>query len=490
MPGYVLESLRFRAAPAGAGTGQCPDATAVVDLEDGGKVVCACDAAAAAAGVGPGMALNSALALLPGLHVLARDVVAERTLLEAVAARAAAGFTPRVALDPPDGVLLEVRGSLRLFGGVRRLVALLREQLQSMGVEPRLALAPTPLASLWFARSGEEVALRDRDGLASRLAPLPLACARWPGKSVDALATMGVRAIGDCLRLPRDGFARRFGPELLRSLDRALGRAPDPRAAFASQERFVARRDLEPEIADTERLGRAIVPLLDELCRCLQARARGVAAIELRLMHRDTPATRVLLRFAEPVSRVERMAGLLRERLARIELPAPVRAVRVRSGPPVEVSGEDGDLFARDRRVATGVPQLVERLRARLGADAVQGLHLVPEHRPEYAWKNGDIHHFRALENGECPHFSHSRRPLWLLAQPQAIEGDEWPRHEGRLEIEEGPERIESGWWDGRDVQRDYYVARGLTGVRLWVFRDRRRRGDGAGGWFLHGVFG
>jgi protein ImuB len=306
---------------------------------------------------------------------------------------------------------------------------------------------------------------------------------------------MGVRAIGDCLRLPRDGFARRFGPELLRSLDRALGRVPDPRVAFAPQERFVARRDLEPEIADTERLGRAIVPLLDELCRCLQARARGVAAIELRLVHRDAPATRVLLRFAEPVSRAERMAGLLRERLARTELPAPVHAVRVRSGPPMQVSGQDGDLFARDRRGATGVPQLVERLRARLGADAVQGLHLVPEHRPECAWENRDI-----LQkwgkwgltpflpgNRESPHF---RRPLWLLAQPQAIEGDECPRHEGQLEIEEGPERIESGWWDGRDVQRDYYVARGLTGVRLWVFRDRRRRGDDAGGWFLHGVFG
>jgi protein ImuB len=140
------------------------------------------------------------------------------------------------------------------------------------------------------------------------------------------------------------------------------------------------------------------------------------------------------------------------------------------------------------------VPQLIERLRARLGAEAVHGLCLVPEHRPE---RNGDIHLFS--ETGEatlfvtrkglrplvrkCPHFS---RPVWLLAEPQPLAGDERPHCEGPLEIEEGPERIESGWWDGRDVRRDYYVARTPAGARLWIFRERRAQG----GWFLHGVFG
>ena len=84
---------------------------------------------------------------------------------------------------------------------------------------------------------------------------------------------------------------------------------------------------------------------------------------------------------------------------------------------------------------------------------------------------------------GECPLFP---RPLWLLAEPQPLDGGEHPRYEGRLEFEEGPERIESGWWDGRDVRRDYYVARTAGGMRLWVFRERRAEGR----WFLHGVFG
>ena len=207
---------------------------------------------------------------------------------------------------------------------------------------------------------------------------------------------MGVRTVGDCLRLPRDGFARRFEPQMLRTLDRAVGRAPDPRAAFVRRERYAARRDLEPEISDTDRLGRALAPLLDELCGYLQARGCAVDALEFRLAHRDAPATRVRLRFAEPTAQAGRMAGLLRERLARVELPEPVRAVRLRSGPLVEAREEAGDLFARDRRGAAGVPQFVERLRARLGADAVHGLRLVPEHRPESAWEIGDIPLFHA----------------------------------------------------------------------------------------------
>jgi protein ImuB len=498
LPHYVLESLRWRAAAPGSASGHDTGmATVVVDLEGGGKVVCDLDADAAAAGITRGMALNSALALLPGLHVLARDVPGERALLEAVAA-CANGFTPRVALEPPDGVLLEVRGSLRLFGGVRRLFLALRAQLQSLGLEPRIALAPTPLASLWFARSGAEVALRRRDSLASRLGPLPLACTRWPEKSIQSLATMGARTIGDCLRLPRDGFARRFEPEMLCALDRAMGRVHDPRAAFVHRERYAARRDLEPEISDVERLGRAIAPLVVELCSFLRLRGGGVDVLDVRLVHRDAKPTRLRLRFLQPVAQAERITGSMQERLVCTVLPEPVRAVRLRSGPLLEVREESGDLFARDQRRAAGVPQLIERLRARLGAEAVHGICLVPEHRPEAAWKKWGHSPF-SEKRGHSPFFFFPLeadgkkenvpvfpRPLWLLAEPQPLEGREQPRYEGPLEIEDGPERIESGWWDGRDVRRDYYVARTRTGARLWVFRERRAERR----WFLHGVFG
>jgi len=486
----VLESLRWRARFAGAAA-HAPGGTAVVDVEDRGRVVFACDAPAATAGIARGMALNSALALLPSLHVLPREANVERALLDAVATLAT-GFTPRVALEPPDAVLLEVRGSLRLFGGVRCLLAEVRERLRRLGCVPRLALTPTPLAALWFARVDEEVVLRRREGLASRLAPLPLACTRWPEKSVQSLATMGVRTVGDCLRLPRDGLARRFAPELLLTLDRALGRAADPRAAFVPHPRFTARRDLEPELSDTARLGLAVEPLLEELCAFLRLRGHGVDALELTLLHREAPATRVRLRLVAPATQIAHIAGLLREHLERRELPEPVRALRLRSGPPVPVVVVAGDLFARHAQRTAGVPQLVERLRARLGPDAVHGLRLVAEHRPERNWGHSysvpgtdfRLENRCLAPNMSVPYFP--CRPLWLLADPQPLPGGERPRYDGPLELEEGPERIESGWWDGCDVRRDYYVARDRVGARLWVFRERQ----GGGRWFLHGVFG
>ena len=485
LPNLILDALHLSIAalPRAAGV-------AAVDLEQDGRIVCACDAAAAAAGVRPGMALNSALALLPDLQTVPRAATREQAMLEAVA-DLGLGYTPRVSLEPPDAVLLEVRGSLKLFGGARALCEQLGARLQAAHVTAALALTPTPLASLWFARAGQAVALRRVDQLAGRLAPLPLAVTRWPERSLETLVTLGVRNLGDCQRLPRDGFARRFEPQLLAMLDRASGRLPDPRPAFRVRERFATRRDLEPELAETARLERACQPLLEEFCLFLRRRGRGVQALEWRFEHRQSPVTRLRLRFAEPVADGKRIAHVFHERLARLDLPEPVRSVRLASGPLVELPEAARALFPTDRRESgAAVPQLVERLRARLGVDAVHGLCLVPEHRPESAWR---VDYHCTPGAGRRPAVADapgaSLRPLWLLPEPQPLDGSP-PRYQGALELEDGPERIESGWWDGRDVARDYYLARNPSGVRLWVYRERPRRGRAAGGWFLHGIFG
>jgi protein ImuB len=278
---------------------------------------------------------------------------------------------------------------------------------------------------------------------------------------------------------------------------------PEPRASFAAREKFATRRDLEPEITDTARLGHAIEPLLEELCRFLRERGRAVQACELQLRHREAPVTRVRLRFMQPMgAQPHRIAELLRERLARVTLPQPVRTVRLVSGPLVEMTAMPTELFAEDRRDSgANVPQLVERLRARLGVAAVHGLACVPEHRPEAAWRaiepvmpGADGSATRptrqhaamarrataAVRDGGAATRQVGARPLWLLDEPQPCTS--------RLELEDGPECIESGWWDGQDIARDYYVARNGQGVRLWVFRNRR--GSDAHGWFIHGYFG
>jgi protein ImuB len=136
-------------------------------------------------------------------------------------------------------------------------------------------------------------------------------------------------------------------------------------------------------------------------------------------------------------------------------------------------------------------PQLVERLRARLGEEAVYGLCSIAEHRPEAAWQR--VHALpldctlraRApLARRDIPE-QDMPRPVWLLDAPVILEAPQvQPLRQSDLVLEQGPERIESGWWDGNDVARDYYIARQAGGARLWVFQERRSQC-----WYLHGVF-
>jgi protein ImuB len=512
LPQLALDALQVDLADVGVGAARTapdtrPAPLAVIDLDGSARRVCDCNAAARAAGVVPGMALNAALVLQPSLLTRAREPRREQELLQRLAEWALRSWTPRVSHEPPDSLLLEVRGSLRLFGGLRALRETLAAQLLDVGLTARLACAPTPLASLWLARSCAAAGVLRLESLPARLAPLPLACTRWPPAVLATLATMGVRTLGECLRLPRDGFARRCGPALLEALDRATGRRPDPRASVAARERYLARRTLEPEIAEAPRLEHAARPLLEELCAFLRTRRAVVQGVELQLRHRMAPDTRLRLRFAEPTAELARIAPLLRERLAQQPLPEPVRELRLRSATLLEARELPVELFASESRRGQRVPQLVERLRARLGVEAVHGLCLVPEHRPEAAWRVAEpevparpvARRAKRASTTTTPSVPSplppAPRPVWLLSVPQTLElaagraRAGLPRFEGKpLQLESGPERIESGWWDGRDVARDYYVACTAAGARLWIYRERRAQGTP--GWFVHGVFG
>ncbi len=411
-------------------------------------------------------------------------------------ARAAQRFTPRVSLEPPDALLLELRGSLGLFGGL----AALRGELQADFARAAIALAPTPLAALVFARAGKSCCITDPARLVSRLAPLPLLCLRWPEEAIARLFSMGVRTIGEALRLPRAGFAQRFGTGLLESLDRLVGRRADPRLAFVPAERFRLRCEPSFELASKDFVLQTVAPALQALESFLRERQRGVMALLLRLEHRKLPATRCVLRLAEPEHRATALATLLDLQLQRLHIPAPVRYCELRSGPLLQYAAASEALWQPGEQGgggATRMPAFVERLRARLGPDAVQGLCLLPGHRPERLSGVAEPALRRALpvRRGAAPParapWAAGRRPLWLLAEPEALvraaDGSGYPLHRGqRLNLLAGPERLETGWWDGSDIQRDYYVAFDVRGARLWIFRER----SGAQGWFLHGLFG
>jgi protein ImuB len=465
----------------------------VVDPDDHNQRIVDADARAQAAGVRVGMTLGAALAAVPDIEPRARDALRERELMQRLAAIAAA-FTPQVSIEPPDGLLLEIKPSITLFGGLRELCRRLRAAcradavLTQIGARPHFTLAPTTLAALVAARAGARCFITDPGVLPARLKPLPLAVLRWPGEHVARLAAMGVRTLGELLRLPRAGFARRFGPGLLADLDRLLGKRADPRARLKPRERYRGVLDLDHEIEDHERILRVLQPLLAELEQFLRLRQRGITALQCRFHHYRAAPTRCTLRLAAPEADPARFTRLLRERLATLVLPEPVRRCELRGGALRPLSLASRSLWSpgeHGHASTDETPSLVEHLRARLGPQALYGIRRVAEHRPERAWRVAEPAIDGAAPNPSAP--PGMPRPAWLLAAPQPLPATRGrPRHHGRLELLRGPERIESGWWDCNDVQRDYYVAKDDTGALLWIYRECR----GERRWFLQGIFG
>jgi protein ImuB len=422
--------------------------------------------------------------------------------LERLAVRAQR-LTPRVSLDAPDGLLLEVKGSLHLFGGVEGLSREMAAECSRLGMPGTLALAPTPLAALVLARGLARAERAEMAGLLvadpaqliGTLSPLPLGLLRWPQDTLDRLARVGVRSIGEALRLPRAGFARRFGTAQLLTLDRLTGRTSDLKDRFEVRARFRRRRELTYELESHAALGAVLAPLLEELGEFLEARQCGVLALECWLRHRTVPPTRCALRLAAPLADPTQLAALLGERLSTLVLPEPVRACELRSGPLVARVLSSEELWQPGEQgggCGAQAPELIERLRARLGPEAVQDLRAIEDHRPEAASRVGEaVMTIRPLRPAgarvSAPVASHSRRPLWLLPQPRQLnERDGLPRRRGPLRLLGEAERIETGWWDGAEIARDYYTAVDNRGARLWVFRER----EPPHRWFLHGVFG
>ena len=442
-----------------------------------------CDAKAAARGLRTGMPVTAALALAPGLHLRERDAAAETEALLGIAAWAMQ-CTPNVALDFPDLVLLEVSGSLKLFGGPEEIEARLRQGLAAMGYSERLAAAPTARAASWFARAGRHCQIADAALLESELSALPLSVLQCADE--EALSSIGAGSIGDLLALPRDGLARRFGQGLLDALDQALGRLPDPRGFCVLPEKFCATIELPAEATQAEALLFAAKRLLAQLEGFLAARTAGTRRLRFNLSHRAAPATRIELGLVASCREAAHFALLLRERLQQTALPEAVRSIglEVQAIEPLEHSNQN--LFSDALREEGNWPRLIERLRSRLGARAVHGIGLSADHRPERASVHLDRASAQAEPGARQLALDFNLRPFWLLEQPQALqENGSIPCHHGPLKLLAGPERIESGWWDGADVARDYFIARAADEALLWVYRER----SPTGAWYLHGIF-
>ncbi|WP_300519786.1 DNA polymerase Y family protein [Aliiroseovarius sp.] len=339
--------------------------------------------------------------------------------------------------------------------------------------------------------------------LHAALSPLPLAALRLPADTVAGLNRLGLRRIGDVLGTPRAGLARRFGRDLVRRLDQALGVEPEPVSPARPPLRFAVRLGLPEPIGLEEDVMAGVDRLLPELCARLRTKGRGARVVRLELSRVDHGLQVIEVALARPAADPDRIRPLLAMKLGDVDagfgfdqlrLVAPVHeAVRPEQhrGPLTRRGG------ATCTATGTGIEDLMGRIGARLGLEAVTRLHPGDSHAPEKAEQVLAAVWSRPARDWHAPP---RLRPL-LMWRPEPVTAPEHPRLPPRihwrgrsLEVARatGPERITPEWWleeeAWRSGQRDYWVVTTRCGLRLWLYYAH-----GAAlspGWFCQGSFG
>jgi protein ImuB len=416
-------------------------------------------------------------------------------------------FTPRVA-RVDEALLLEASGSLRLWDGRKGLLRRLVHECNPLG-EPRWAQAPTALQALALLRlqtRGEERPAKVPDDM-------PLDVLTAAREHVPTLERIGCRHWGALRELPRAGVARRFGTALLDALDCAYGDKPDSLSWLQLPEVFEMRIELAALATTAPELMWSAQRLLTQLQVWLQARHRGILALELewtldlrRLNGVTLPGhEHITVRTAQPTQDIAHLRRLVGEHLARASLSAPANHLRLRSLETIDWAGASKSLIPEDNVKGDRLHQLVERLSVRLGEASVVVPRSHADHRPErmQQWiaarldsPNGTSH---GQPHGKGPYPCDAIYPNWLLAQPLRLEvRGEKPHYHGPLRLLVGPQRLETGWWEASpqdSASRDYFIARSEEAGLLWVYRERLalRTGEPHESapvrWFLHGLY-
>ncbi|WP_374359234.1 DNA polymerase Y family protein [Pseudoduganella danionis] len=457
--------------------------------------VVAMSALAQQAGVQLGMRRGGALMLLPHAQFQQRAPQLELEAQQAVAL-ALLQFTPQLALVEEASLLLDVGASLRLFGGPLALCRRVRSSLRALGFSATLGCAPTARGAWLLARSGGGRALKMAsllgriDGLHVSVLPPARPYLAW-------LEGIGCLTLGQLRQLPRPGLQRRCGRALLDMLDDAAGMRPELYQWLQPPASFRARIELFDRVEQTSALLFGVQRLLQQLTGWLTAHQFAVERVRLLLEHergrQAGPPTVIEVVLAEPTWRDAHLLRLLKERLGRQELDAPVIGLCLEAPQVQPMAPPSESLFPEPGGSKEDWQRLLEVLTARLGAENVLQAAPLADYRPEHANQWVSVQQKIRAPDARAqlpPDVPALPRPAWLLAQPIALLMREHrPYYGSPLKIISAGERIEAGWWQSLQT-RDYFMAEGADHAHYWLYRERPSGGDPAQArWYLHGFF-
>lgn len=466
-------------------------------------VVVACRAAQSQ-GIRPGLDLTEAHALCPGLVYADHEPDKDMRSLEALG-RWMMRFTPVVALEAPDALVLDVTGCQRVFGGLDRLIQLVSDAMDRLSIAARVAIAPT-LGGAWamaFAGGNGTVIVND-DELRQALKPLPTIALRIDPELAIALRGLGIETVAQLLELPRQTLPARFGTDILRRLDQALGVRPEPLVPLQHHQPIRAAMEFDGEVDSLETLGVVLKQLIGHIIDDLAVRGCGARRMQIDFLRTLARPIQKTIHLSRPSRDPAILFNLLRCAMETIETDAGFVGVRLAIPLFEKVADEQLGLLEQDEQLAhADAAHMIERLRVRLGEGAVLSPRLVESNMPERT--------FRFVEAAQdplaakppvslAPMMTGKPRPLHLLPEPKeircmvvpvfSVDGDATPvfinigHSAHRLTLARGPERIAGIWWKGRTKTRDYFDVENEAGQRFWIFRVLETRK-----WYLHGIF-
>jgi protein ImuB len=458
-----------------------------------------------ALGLQTGQTLADALALEPGLASFDADPAADLRALEGLSDWCVR-FSPAVAPDPPDGLILDVTGAAHLWGGEEALIEDLRLRFRRADIPVQAAIAETVGAAWALARYSPAHSGRDERRLLETLASLPVEALRLEPEDAETLVRLGIGTIGALAALPRAGLARRFGPGVRLRLDQALGEAKEALRFRRPPSPFFVRLAFAEPIGAPEDLTRVAYDLTDALAERLASRGKGARRFELAFHRLDGRAETLSARTALASRDGPRIARLLLGRLETIDPGFGIEVATLYADEAEPLAERQGELQPGESVDETGseLSALVDRLTNRLGEGRVWRIEPYESWLPERA-----VSRTPPLAPSSDKTWPEGRpRPVRLFRRPELIEAlapvpDDPPvqfRWRGRLHRvrrAEGPERLAQEWWRKPEGEacdasrvRDYYRVEDAEGRRFWIFRSGLYAPERPACWWMHGLFG
>lgn len=431
------------------------------------RVLHAVSPAAHQLGLRRGMLLSAAQVLTHDFAIQEHDPRLDQQAYTMLATWAY-GFSSQVSTDFPQALVMEIGASRALFGDWPDIERRLRSELIELGFRHRLVAAPFPHAAHVLSHAHDGLGI-DEQHLETTLGQMPIERSGLPEAVVTALSRSGLQTLKPVFALARESLVRRFPPDVLKHLDAIRGWHVPPLNYFQPPDRFEVRFEFECEIESSQALLFPLRRLIGDLATFLSSRDGGVQRFVLRFEHERHPDSELVVGLLTPEREATVLFDLTRSRLDHLRLPAGTRGMTLLAEELPPFVPVARDLFDARPRQAVPWEQLRERLRARLGDDAVQNLSVQADHRPERASSPSTV----SVLPTALP-----LRPAWLLPQPIPLRGF-------GLQVIAGPERIETGWWDGGDARRDYYVVQTREGQKAWAFTAPGEPGP----FMLHGWF-